>query len=176
MKRALLACVLVACGTASTPAPSPVVVQPPIGKPLKVGDKTPPLSVQNATNLGAGPIVVADGNLNLVWFFATWSGPDKQALPKMEAIYQRFRGLSFRMVAVSVDDERQGVASFAKESGVTFDVGWDEGHRIANAWAPGAEPTFFLVDGNRNVRAIWEGYHDGQAELIAAEIKRLLGR
>jgi thiol-disulfide isomerase/thioredoxin len=172
MKHALLAALLVACGTQAAPPAAPAVAPK---SPQKVGDKAPPLSVQNATHPSGPPVALTAGAPSLVWFFATWSGPDKQAMPKIGEIQRRFESL--RVIAVSVDDEARGVAEFAATyNGGTFDAGWDEGHRATEAWRPSYEPTFYLIDAKGIIRNIYAGYHDGQAEEMSHDIQQLLMR
>jgi AhpC/TSA family len=78
------------------------------------------------------------------------------------------------VVGISVDDEKAGVAEFAKENGATFAIGRDEGYSIAQRWKVEKMPTTFIVDGSGTVRYIHAGYHDGEAAVMEKELATLV--
>lgn len=175
MRAALLALVLVGCNTLNADERAYVLAhrhEQPHG-PVVVGDHAPSFSCPNL-QAGGPPVALTAGKVNLVWFWATWSGPDKQAVPKIDTLRARYADRGLVISAVSVDDENRGLLEFIRESGGTYPAAWDEHHDIANLYQPGAEPTFYVIDRAGVVRFIEPGYHDGQAETMAHEIESLL--
>lgn len=169
----LFSLALAACDpTAGNKAP-PEPPAPP-AKAVEIGSVAPAFAVINASTKGGAPIRPVPGKVNILFFFATWSAPDKQQLSKMPKVYERERAKGLALAAVCIDDELRGVDEFAREDGVTFEVGWDEGHKVANAYRPSTVPTTYVIDRKGIVRYIHHGYHDGEDDVIAKEVESLL--
>lgn len=139
----------------------------------EVGKPAPALSLESLNGHGSISLDGMRGKVVIVDFWATWCGPCKQSFPKLEELSKRV-GDKVEVVGISVDDEEKGVAEFAKENGVTFAIGWDEGHVIASRWKVGTMPTTFIVDGAGVVRYIHDGYHDGETKVMEKEVATLL--
>ena len=143
-------------------------------KSVEVGDRAPAFSVQNANFPGGPRMGLFPGKVNLLWFWATWSEPDKKAFPPTERIWRAIHDRGLVMVPVSVDDELKDVGEFGKAKGASFSLGWDEGHRAADLYRPQSEPTWYVIDRQGIVRFIHAGYHDGESAVIARECESLL--
>jgi len=117
---------------------------------------------------------IAPGTVTFVYFWATWEEPSKRAFPRFEETWRRLRARGYRIIAISVDDEGDGVAEAGTSWGATFPLGWDQGRKIAECWGPESEPEGFLVDRAGVVRAIHPGYHDGEAQVVEQEAEALL--
>lgn len=143
------------------PAPTPVV-----------GSKAPTFELRSVNN--GTPMKIVPGHVNVVLFWATWSMPDVQQLSRMESVWKKLGPRGLVIDALSIDDESKGVAECAKTRGVTYDIGWDEAHRIAERYRPGTDPTTYIIDKSGVIRFIHSGYHDGEAEVIEHDIESLL--
>lgn len=144
-------------------APAIAQVTPRSASPRRI------LSVETLNGKGQVSLEKLQGKTIIVDFWATWCGPCKQSFPKLEELSKRM-GDKVEIVGISVDDEKKGVAEFAKENGATFAIGWDEGHAIAERWKVGTMPTTFVLDGTGKVRFIHDGYHDGETKEMEKEI------
>ncbi len=140
--------------------------------PAEVGKGAPDLSIQTVNGKGQITRDSLSGKVAIVDFWATWCGPCKQSFPKLEELAKQNQG-KVQVVGISVDDKADGVADFAKSNGVTFAIGWDDGHAIANRWKVDSMPTTYILDGSGTVRYIHAGYHDGEADVIAKELATL---
>ena len=102
-------------------------------------------------------------------FAAVWCGPCWQALPRLEALAQRYPSVQF--LVISVDRERAGRDRLVEELGLTLPVLWDDGHSIAEHYRPAGMPATFVVgtDGETLHR------HVGSHESGWAELTRVLG-
>lgn len=143
------------------------------GNQLPVGSPAPDLSIQTINGKGKISNDSLKGKIAIVDFWATWCAPCKTSFPKLEELSKKHSG-KVEIVGVSVDDEKNGVADFAKENGATFAIGWDEGHSIAERWKVKSMPTTVILDASGNVRHVHAGFHDDEPELIAKELTALL--
>jgi thiol-disulfide isomerase/thioredoxin len=131
--------------------------------------------VERPSENGQGDVSLRSlgGKVVVVHFWATWCEPCKKFMPKLNALGMRHNG-AVRIIGVSVDDERDGIAEFAKRFGADFPVVWDKDKAIARSWSPGSLPATFVVDAGGVVRFAHLGYHDGDAATIEDEVSRLL--
>lgn len=141
------------------------------GDGVKIGDKAPTFSIDSLN--GQGKVAVGSGKVTIVDFWATWCDPCKKSFPKYQELYVKYRASGLEIVAISVDDEKVGIADFAKAHGAKFPVGWDDGHKVADRWRPRGMPTAFIVDRAGVVRHVHQGYHDGEEAEIEKELKEL---
>ncbi|MCC6214905.1 MAG: TlpA family protein disulfide reductase [Polyangiaceae bacterium] len=124
---------------------------------------------------GSGSVTLSalSGKVVLVDFWATWCKPCKASFPE----YQRLQAQhpeDFVVVAVSVDEQREGIAGFARDTGAKFLVAWDDGQAVSKAWSPATMPTAYLIDRAGVVRHVHAGFRDGDAAKIAARVDALL--
>jgi thiol-disulfide isomerase/thioredoxin len=161
-----------ACGGSNADPKTPTSGASDSNGPAEVGKAAPDLSVQTVNGKGQITRDSLSGKIAIVDFWATWCGPCKQSFPKLEELAKQNDG-KVQVVGISVDDNADGVAEFAKSNGATFAIGWDDGHAIANRWKVDSMPTTYVLDGTGTVRYIHAGYHDGEADVIAKELATL---
>jgi cytochrome c biogenesis protein CcmG, thiol:disulfide interchange protein DsbE len=143
------------------------------GNQLSVGSTAPDLSIQTINGKGKISNDSLKGKVAVVDFWATWCAPCKTSFPKLEELAKKHAG-RVEVVGVACDDENTNVASFAKENGATFAIGWDDGHAIAKRWKVESMPTTVILDASGNVRHVHAGFHDDEPEKIAKELTALL--
>jgi peroxiredoxin len=114
----------------------------------------------------AGKVVVVD-------FWATWCTPCHDSFPVYQRLSEKFRGKAV-MVGISVDEQPDGIAKFAKETGAKFPLAWDDGQITSKSYQPPTMPTCFVVDKTGIVRFVHVGFHAGEEQEIASEIGSLL--
>jgi peroxiredoxin len=132
---------------------------PDFGLPAQSGDKEASLSS-------------GDGKVRLVDFWATWCGPCRASFPKYEAIAKKYSG-DVVVIGISEDDEADGIKDFAKQTGATFTLAWDEQKGVAASYHPESMPTSFIIDKKGLVRFVHAGFRDGDEGEIEAELKSL---
>lgn len=166
---------IVACRGPEASSPDKPSSPPAPPKEVSVGDRSPSFT---APDLDGRPTSIVAGKVHVVGFLATWSAPDKQSIPKLEAIYQRHRAKGLVVLAISIDDEegKDQVRPFFRESGGTFPVVHDAGHHISSMFRVPCSPTYYVVDRASVVRFRHCGYHDGEAEEIEREVVNLLSK
>ena len=172
----LVVSVLGGCGTetpdSATPASAEKASGGGDGKGIKQGDKAPQFALDSMN--GAGKMTIAPGKVTIVDFWATWCEPCKKSFPKLQELYVKYKSNGLEIVAVSVDDEKNGITDFAKtHGGAKFPVGWDDGKKLAEKWKPENMPTSYIVGKDGTVKFIHRGYHDGEENEIEKELKAL---
>jgi peroxiredoxin len=143
----------------------------------EVGKAASTFSLASLNPASTDRVTIQPGKVTLVDFWATWCQPCQKSFPKYQDFYVKYRSSGFEIAAVSVDDEdkKSEIPTFAKQYGVKFPVGWDEGHKIADCYKLPGMPTAFLVDKKGVVRLIHNGFRgDDDAKKLEEEIKKLL--
>jgi peroxiredoxin len=104
------------------------------------------------------------GKVVLVYFWATWCPYCRRELPAgVERVARERRGQPFTVLAVSVEEPKDLVASWAKGAGLTIPVLLDYDGAVARDYRVSATPTVFVIgrDGRLVARAAgnreWEG-------------------
>jgi len=157
---------LVACDKGGGGASSPGGSSPLIGSPAPTFD-LPAVSGGSNADLSSH-----QGKVVLVDFWATWCGPCKASFPKYQALSKKFSD-DLVVIGISEDDDSDGIKDFAKETGATFTLAWDQKKSVASEYHPESMPTSYLVDKNGLVRFSHEGFREGDEKDIEAEIKSL---
>jgi peroxiredoxin len=114
----------------------------------------------------AGQVVVVD-------FWATWCAPCKESFPAYQRLSKKF-GAKLAVIGISVDEDPSAIRSFARETGATFPVVWDDGQTVSKSYRPPTMPTSFIVDQSGIVRFVHSGFHASDEHRIGAEIASLL--
>jgi thiol-disulfide isomerase/thioredoxin len=115
------------------------------------------------------------GRLTLLEFAASWCAPCRKTLPRLGTFGRRHPDL--RVLAVSVDERRQGRDELVAELHLGLPMLWDEGHRIAEHYQPRAMPAAFLISPKGKVLYAARGSRiDDWNELVRRAEAELAGR
>lgn len=114
------------------------------------------------------------GNIVLVNFWASWCGPCREELPKMEALQQSYQDLGFTVLAINVDDNPAKAESLLSEVDVSFPVLFDSDGKISQKYDLSAMPTTVIVDRDGNARLTHKGYKTGDELKYEKAIKVLM--
>ena len=96
--------------------------------------------------LGGGEVALESlrGKPVIVDFWATWCGPCEESIPVLVAFHAKYAG-RVHVLGVSVDWEREAVAPFARDHGMTYPVLFGDESLAVDYGAPGF-PALFVVD------------------------------
>ncbi len=88
------------------------------------------------------------GKVVLIDFWATWCLPCRAVVPDVVATYKKFHGQGFDVLGVSLDQDKETMLAFAKESGMVwpqyFDgQGWD--NSISSDFGVSEIPAMLLI-------------------------------
>jgi peroxiredoxin len=135
----------------------------------------PDFSASSVNGKGSVRVGASKGKVLIVDFWATWCEPCKKSFPKLQELYTKYKVSGMDLIAVSEDDENQGITDFGSTYGAKFPLVWDDGKNIASKWKPPSMPSTFIVDKKGVVRFVHFGYHDGEEAQIEKEVKSLMG-
>ena len=117
---------------------------------------------------------LAEGEVILLNFWATWCPPCRQEMPSMASLYNRFKDKGFNVVAISVDRDANGLAGFVREYQLPFQILHDKGSEVSHLYGVFRYPESFLIDRNGIVRHHLVGAVEWMTPEIISEIEALL--
>lgn len=147
------------------------------GHPL-VDEPAPPFAQPIMTGQGgrdAERLRLEDlrGQVVLLDFWASWCGPCADAVPKLNALQERYGERGLKVVGVNVEALPRKILSRAAASlGQRFESIQDSRGTLQAAYGVDGFPTLFVIDREGVVREVYEGV--ASESEIASEILSLL--
>jgi thiol-disulfide isomerase/thioredoxin len=114
------------------------------------------------------------GRVVLLNFWATWCAPCREEFPAMVALSRDLGDQGLVVAAVNFQEERELVAGFAQEFGVSFTVLLDPDGETARAYRVQALPTTVFVDRQGRLAGVALGYRAWHAGPARAWLRELL--
>ena len=147
---------------ALTPQPFPSV-WPDLPGPPKVGSPAPPLDELELFRGKPLAELTGDGPY-LLFFWATWCGPCKTALPELLA-FERERGIPVLSIT---DEPADAVAAFLQKFEQPFPeaIVLDEERQSFMAYAVAGTPRFVLIDEQGTIQSYETGYRTSRGLTI----------
>jgi peroxiredoxin len=147
---------------------SQALAAPPI-----VGSPAPDFALRSM----AGPNVRLSehlGEVVLINFWATWSGPSRQEMPLLDALYAKYQRAGLVMFGINIDEDAQEGTEMAKTLQVTYPILFDARKDVSRAYQLGTMPLTVLIDREGVVRYVSEGFKPGYEQRYTEQLRELL--
>lgn len=128
---------------------------------LAAGTEAPPWELKTA---GGTLVRLADlrGNVVVLDFWATWCGPCKMAMPKVQELHAEFQDRPVKVFGVNcLEDEGGDPGGYMKSKSYTYGL-LMKGDDVAQAYHVPGLPTFYVIDGEG--RVVYTAVGAGQEE------------
>lgn len=117
------------------------------------------------------------GRVVVVNFWATWCGPCRMELPKLQEISNKLKGQPVTFLSLNVDeaDTLGAVKPFVKQNNISLPILLDSAHTVVNKYNPeGIIPYTAIVDAKGYLRHVHQQYAPGDEKIVEQEIRDLL--
>ena len=114
------------------------------------------------------------GEVVLLNFWATWCPPCRKEIPSMIELHETYAPKGLKIVAISVDQQRDALASFVREFKMPFLVLHDAGGPVSKGYGVIRFPETFLIGRDGKIRHHLIGAVDWMSEPVTRTIESLL--
>lgn len=143
---------------------------------LKVGDDAPDFSLPDRkgekvrlSDFKGKKVVVLD-------FWASWCGPCRMAMPKVNAVASAMKNEPVAFYAVNLRETQDMADKFTQKNGITLDVLYDFDGSVASAYGVQGIPFMAIVDANGKIAWIHNGYAENLDKTLTAAIQKALSK
>ncbi|HEX8559516.1 MAG TPA: TlpA disulfide reductase family protein [Pyrinomonadaceae bacterium] len=147
-----------------------------------------PPEIRAAEWIDQTPVRLADlrGKVVLLDFWATWCGPCRHTIPKLNSLHKKYGGRGLVVLGLTdFEGQAEGRAltraqetaylrQFKKQRGIAYGFAVSDDKETARDYGVVSIPTAVLIDRRGRVRFITISANDDEAELLTKMIARLL--
>lgn len=142
------------------------------------GDPSAALLARELATVDGRPATLAawEGQVLVVNFWASWCAPCRRELAQLDAWNADWESRGARVVAVSLDNERERARRFAADRELGLTVLHDGPDGLARELDLSAVPTTYLLDRDGAIVLEVQGSDERQLEQLRVAVERLLER
>jgi peroxiredoxin len=144
-----------------------------LAAPQLVGSPAPDFALRS---MGAPNVRLSEhlGDVVLINFWATWSGPSRQEMPLLDALYAKYQRAGLVMFGINIDEDAAEAAEMAKTLQVSYPILFDVRKEVSRAYQLDAMPLTVLIDREGVVRYVSEGFKPGYEKRYTDQLRELL--
>jgi thiol-disulfide isomerase/thioredoxin len=134
------------------------------------------------------PVRLADlkGKVVLLDFWATWCGPCRYTIPKINALHRKYKDRGLVVIgltefegeadgrAMTRAEETEFLRRFKRKQSIGYGFGVEEGKETARSYGVVSIPTTVLIDRRGRVRLLTISASDFEEDALASMVKKLL--
>lgn len=113
-------------------------------------------------------------NVVVLDLWATWCGPCRAGLPILDKVYQARKDKKLKVYAVNLEEEKEAVAAFVKETKLGLPVLLDSTGETGKAYGANAIPETVIIGKDGIIKKVLVGLH--KQEDLEKEIDDVLGK
>ena len=158
---------------------------PPAVEGLEAG--APP-EIKVAAWIEQPPVRLADlrGKVVLLDFWATWCGPCRYTIPKINALHRKYKDRGLVVLGLTEfegsaegremtrAEETEYIRRFRRKQGIAYGFGVEDGKETARSYGVVSIPTAVLIDRRGRVRFLTISASDVEFDSLASMVKKLL--
>jgi len=114
------------------------------------------------------------GQVVLVNFWATWCGPCREEMPRLNVLYEKYRKSGFVLLGVNIDDDPKTALATAAKLNVSFPVLLDTDKKVSKLYDLNTMPSTVVIDRDGKMRFLHRGYRAGTEGDYEQQIRGLL--
>jgi peroxiredoxin len=114
------------------------------------------------------------GQVVLVNFWATWCGPCREEMPRLNSLYEKYRKSGFVLLGVNIDDDPHTAIATALKLNVAFPVLLDTDKKVSKLYDLSTMPSTVVIDRDGKMRFQHRGYRAGVEGDYEQQIRGLL--
>jgi peroxiredoxin len=114
------------------------------------------------------------GQVVLVNFWATWCGPCREEMPRLNSLYEKYRKSGFVLLGVNIDDDPLTAIATATKLHVAFPVLLDTDKKVSKLYDLSTMPSTVVIDRDGKLRYLHRGFRDGVEADYEQQIRALL--
>ena len=115
------------------------------------------------------------GKVVYVDFWASWCAPCRKSFPWMNEMHSKYKSKGLKVIAISLDTEKNVTSKFLKKNPAKFTVAYDPDGKVADSYKVQVMPTSYLIGKNGKVLMTHKGFRSKQKEGLEKEIRKALG-
>ncbi len=131
-----------------TPTPDPNATRTPIPESwigTKAGLYPPDFTLKDVVTGEEISIRDYTGQPVLITFWTTWCPVCKSEMPRIQAIYERYRNQGFVVLGVGVDESGSSVRNYSSLNGLSFPIMADSNSMVASEYLVRGVPTHYFI-------------------------------
>jgi peroxiredoxin len=114
------------------------------------------------------------GQVVLVNFWATWCGPCRAEMPRLNELYGKYRKSGVVLLGINIDDDPATALATAQKLNVSFPVLLDTDKKVSKLYDLSTMPSTVVIDRDGKVRLLHRGYREGTEAEYEQAIRGLL--
>jgi thiol-disulfide isomerase/thioredoxin len=138
-----------------------------------IGEKLPNCALKSLNNVPTN-FHDYEGQVLYVDFWASWCGSCQQSFPFLNQLAHEFGDKGLHIVGVNLDEKIDDAQAFLAHHPSKFTIANHGGEDCAKSFDVQAMPTSYLIDKHGVIRHIHQGFREGEAEELKAQITQLL--